>query len=425
LNKKNYVKTAKTVDELCFRGNLSSCSLLSRSSGFSGKASSWAKSREEQQESKNFAALGLDLLFGITHKKTLLIDSFALGSWVSGVDLLMIADSKCSVVAPGADINETLDLLIDMKNEYEQFLIAGTPHFLKFLIEEAIKRKIPLNKFKINILAGGESFTEDWRQYMNSLLGNTMYDDNTGFVFSAYGASDLGVTGVNETHESAQIRYSCMKNKKLREDIFGRFSSTLPMLFQYDPTKYFIEVNQKAELVFSNCDLKALMPLIRYNIHDVGGVVSYREMQDILKKNGVDLKLKAPLPFVFVVGRSDGTVNFVGSIVYPEYVHDALIKHSSIYELITGAFRISTKCDQNNNPYLQINIQLKESVNKTTTLQTKIKSILVDFFSELDNDFAQNISLIKSKTKKNPIRVSVYNNKSYPYIDGIKIKYVE
>lgn len=421
-DKENYIKMAKNLHDLCVNRDLSQCSLLARSSGYSGTSSTWAKSREEQQESKNFAAVCLDLLFDITHQKTLLIDSFALGSWVSGVDLLMIADAQCSIIAPGADIDDTLAIFTDLKDEFDQIIVAGTPPFLKLLIEEAVNKKIPVKEYKLHLLAGAEGFTEQWRQYMNQLLGNTHH--NKGFIYSAYGASDLGVTGVIETKDTVFLRDKCLTNKPLRKAIFKKYEPALPMLFQYDPTKYFIEVTKDDELVFSNGDLKAMMPLIRYNIHDIGGIYSYDEMQKLLQEHGIKMDISLPLPFVFVVGRSDGTINFVGTLIYPQYIYDAILKNKNLLKTTTNKFKLMAKTDKKNNPLVELHIQLRKGYAPSKKLSHEYLATLTKYFTELNNDFAKDFYFIKQKTKKNPFAVHLYQYEKYPFAKGIKVHYL-
>jgi len=36
-----------------------------------------------------------------------------------------------------------------------------------------------------------------------------------------------------------------MKNEKMKNEIFGKYAAAEPMLFQYDPTKFYIETNDK------------------------------------------------------------------------------------------------------------------------------------------------------------------------------------
>ncbi len=424
VNKQNYVKKAKKISDLCVNGSVADSGMLVRSSGYSGKSSTWAKSRKEQHGSRNFATLGLDLLYNTTKKKTLLIDSFALGSWVSGIDLLLVANAECTVVAPGADIDETLSIFNDLNKEYNQFIIAGTPHFIKYLAEEAIKKKINFKKHKVHFLIGGEYFTEEWRNYVNNLVGTTTKIDNNGHIFSGYGASELGITGVNETKESSYLRHLCLKNKKLRRALFGKFENVLPILFQYDPTKYHIIVNKKDELVFTMCDSHALMPLVKYNIKDIGGLISHDEMQQILEENGVKLDLKIPLPFVFVVGRTGGTVNFIGSPIYPNYIYDAMIGHKEIKSKFTGAFRLKAITDKKYNPILRIEIQLKKGFKVSRLMIGKLEKLFYTYFVNLDNDFRTNFELLKKETSRNPIKVYLYEHDEYPHKHTIKVRHV-
>ena len=60
----------------------------------------------------------------------------------------------------------------------------------------------------------------------------------------------------------------------------------IPTLFQYNPAGSFIEeINEEIVLTTKNAT-----PLVRYNIHDKGGIIKFREMEEILKKYGYDYK---------------------------------------------------------------------------------------------------------------------------------------
>jgi phenylacetate-CoA ligase len=403
ITKKNYVKKAKHLRDLCIDRDIGKCSLIGRSSGF---------------------ALGLDLLFGVNTKKTLLIDVFALGSWVSGVDILMVGDLKCAVVAPGADITEALSIFQDLQDEFDQFIFVGTPHFMKPLVETAIRKKINLKKKTVHLLLGAEPFTEEWRQYMHTQLGTSSHDDRKGYIFSAFGASDIGIAGINETVGSAKIRKICLKDHALRKEIFGKYEEILPHIFQYDPTKYFAETNKKDELIFSHADMGTMLPLMRYNIHDIGGIIKHKEMQALLKKHRCNVKIDVPFPFIFVTGRIDGTVNYDGILIYPEYIQEMIYGNPRIAKILTGTFKISKVYDKKHNPYLKVDFQLKKRIKTSKSLQNELHNLTEKFFYNQNPLFSTTFDFIRKSSGKSPIIVELYNHKEYPHKNGVKVHYV-
>ena len=419
--KKNYVKRAKDLKSRSVDGDLDACGFLARSSGYSGKSTTWGKSRKELEASKHFASAALDLFYNVTKKKTLVIDSFALGSWVSGVDLLYVMNGHTTIIAPGADIDESLSVFQDLYSEFDQVIIASTPHFMKAMVEEGVRRRVPFKKTTVHLILSAEAFPEEWRVHMHTLLGGRK---QKGTIYSAFGSSDLGVTGVNETKNSSALRALCLKNKKLRKEIYGKYSEILPHLFQYDPTKFLIETNEKQELIFTNCDQHALMPLIRYNIHDIGYVFRHDEMKEILKECGIRMRLEMPLPFVFVVGRSDGTVNFIGQLIYPEYIHKVLYSRQELRKLVTGIFKLRKEYDKNHNPFLHVDLHLQKGVSKSKKIERMFHHAVERFFLDLSSDFGVHFDLLQKKTKKHPLVVNIFEHDKYPHNDGIKVKYL-
>jgi phenylacetate-CoA ligase len=104
------------------------------------------------------------------------------------------------------------------------------------------------------------------------------------------------------------------------------------MLFQYNPLDYYIETDQNRELIVTINRLTVLSPRIRYNIHDLGGTVSFEQMLHHLGAHGLDPlgACRQPgrpvfrLPFLYLFGRSDQTISYMGANIYPEDVEQAL-----------------------------------------------------------------------------------------------------
>src|SRR3989344_602181 len=84
--KHSYVYTARELSTMCINGDYHNISMIVKSSGHSGRQCYWAKSHAEDDFGKNAISVGLDLNFGVHEKKTLVINGFILGSWVTGLN---------------------------------------------------------------------------------------------------------------------------------------------------------------------------------------------------------------------------------------------------------------------------------------------------------------------------------------------------
>jgi phenylacetate-CoA ligase len=110
------------------------------------------------------------------------------------------------------------------------------------------------------------------------------------------------------------------------------------MLFQYNPLDYHVESvtgeHGVPELLVTVARRTLLSPRIRYNVHDEGGALPYARVLEICREFGIDPLGDAPrpsggvhprLPFLFVRGRSDSTLSFMGANIYPEDVEAGLV----------------------------------------------------------------------------------------------------
>lgn len=138
-------------------------------------------------------------------------------------------------------------------------------------------------------------------------------------MISSYGASDLEINVGVETELTINLRRLCTKNRELCERLFER--ETAPMIFQYNALDYVIETNDVGELLFTIGRQTSAAPKIRYNLRDLGGVMSYRQLSTRLAENGVTIGNFAPrqskFPILFVFGRGDLTVPFYGAKSIP------------------------------------------------------------------------------------------------------------
>lgn len=292
---------------------------LDESSGSSGRPYTWVRSRRELTDVHRSLRLLARHLFG---PDLVTLNGFSMGAWATGTNVAAALASNGLIKSPGPDVDKILSVL-DLLGPDRTYLVAGYPPFLRHLIETAEARGFDWQRFRVHGVVGGEGMSEAQRAHLERRLRS---------VYSAYGASDLDIGVAAELPLSVWIRRQAAANPALARALFGS-EGRLPMLFQYNPLDYYVETNGAGELIFTVNRRCMLSPRIRYNIHDAGGAASFDAVLAICREFGLDPVAASQaetgirafrLPFLFVRGRSDSTLSFMGANIYPEDVEVAL-----------------------------------------------------------------------------------------------------
>src|ERR1043166_8726108 len=121
----------------------------------------------------------------------------------------------------------------------------------------------------MDLIVGGEGISEPLRAHLLKYFQT---------VISSYGASDLEINIGVETEMTINLRRLCMKDVELSRSLFGR--EMPPMIFQYNALDYVIETLPDGELVFTIGRQTSAAPKIRYNLHDLGDTMSYKQLRE-------------------------------------------------------------------------------------------------------------------------------------------------
>lgn len=395
MDKQNYI-LKYPIEKLT--ANLDDVYTVERSSGYSNISIFWPRLPEEDVLFPSYIEYAFVQFYNINVKRTLVVTTLALGTWVSGEKMaqaLRITAAKkkykLTVASPGANIEDTLEIIQTLSHKYEQTIIVGYPPFVKSVLEQGDRRGIAWKKLNIKIGLGGEGYSEKLREYFMQKIGAD--DKDLLAVSGGYGAADLGMTIGREYPLTVIIKKIAGKDNELAKALFK--STDIPALLQYNPASCYIEEHEK-ELLFT---IKAGIPVIRYNIHDRGGVIGYNEMVKVLKKFNYNISdlLKGynytekdvwRLPFFYVFGRSDGTVCVSGMNVYIENIEAAL--HSPETDLI-NSFKISKEVDNDKSEKLCIILELKNGVkvadNELEKLKGQYQEIFLKKLLEVNKDY--------------------------------------
>ncbi len=391
ITKENYISRHPLAD-LCRNGQLQACDMIATSSGSTGKPTFWTRFfTDELQIAVRFEQIFHDS-FHADSKSTLAVICFTLGTWVGGMfttnccRYLASKGYPITVITPGNNKEEILRVVQELGSAFEQVVLLGYPPFLKDVIDTGIARGVEWQQYQVKLVMAGEVFSEEWRSLVGERINSQKFCYDSA---SLYGTADAGVLG-NETPLSICIRRFLAENPDAAKALFGE--SRLPTLLQYDPISRFFEV-ENGTLFFTGDNG---IPLVRYNILDTGGIISYDAMLEFLAKWGFNPVAKLEnqggrgihqLPFVYVFGRSNFTVSYFGANIYPENVTVGL-EQPVIKEWVTGKFVLQVKEDADKNRFLSVVVELAPEVESSEEKTQAIANSILSQLKRLNGEFA-------------------------------------
>ena len=432
LTKQNYLKCYSLAD-FCRDGKIANCDMIAASSGSTGKPTFWLRFfTDELAIATRFEQIFYDSFFADT-KPTLAVICFALGTWVGGMfttNCCRYLSSKgypVTVISPGTNKTEILRVLSELSPNFEQTVLLGYPPFLKDVIDTAIAQGMDLKPHNIKFVMAGEVFSEEWR----NLVGERVGSQNPSYDFaSLYGTADAGVLG-NETPLSICIRQFLSQNPDAARNLFGE--SRLPTLVQYDPLNRFFEVIpnspdsnkqgiERGTLLFSGDNG---IPLVRYNILDNGGIITYDAMLQFLSEwgfNPVEILSNQRgirnLPFVFVFGRSNFTISYFGANIYPENIKVGL-EQPVISDWVTGKFVMQIQEDADKNSLLSVVVELAPKIEASEEKKQTVANSILAQLQRLNSEFA---NYVPAEYQTPQVRLLPMGEPEY-FPQGVKHRY--
>lgn len=379
-DKNAYVRVFST-GERCINGRIPAQHVIvDESSGSTGTPYNWVRSRAEVLHTRQSCSYFHRYYFG--NQPLFVINAFSMGAWATGVTVGAALEANGIVKSTGPDLDKILHTLRFFGPGY-RYLITGYPPFLKRLLDYGEEQGLDWSAYQLLGMVGGERMSEGLRRYLLRHFEK---------VLSGYGASDLEVGVAAESDLSIALRQLMEERTEVREALIGS-DHRVPMLFQYNPLDHYIEVNEQSELVVT-ITRPVLSPRIRYNVKDEGGIISYSELCRRLHRVGIDVQTLLPkgarwarLPFVYVFGRRDSTISYMGANIYPEDVEVGLF--ASVYASRLGAFCMELVEDKRTNevrPCIHVEVMDGEL---TDNLTQALQSTLLSKLSELNADFRQ------------------------------------
>ena len=410
--------------ERCLNGKLPlTGTTLDESSGSTGKPYNWARSDQERQHVRRMIAFFARYTFG--DEPLVVLNTFSMGAWATGLTMAIALEKRGLVKATGPDLDKVLDTMVELGPGY-RYLLVGYPPFLKVLMDEGTRRGMDWSQYDMQALLGGEGNSEALRDYLRRHFKT---------VYSGYGVTDVEIGLAAETPVCIALRRLARERPDVSQTLFGE-SDRSPMVFQYNPFFHHIGVNASRELLFTVTRHGTLLPKIRYNPHDEGGVLRDDELRSRLAALDIRLEDLAPpggrrlirMPYLFVFGRKDGTVSVMGANIYPEDVEAAIYSEPSFASRILS-WQLSVKEERPGETRPHVAIQLVRSDADAAeasdpAFRDQVARLLTDHLRHTNRDYREAFGEYPALM---PVLVDVWRRGEGPFAgteSRIKFKYV-
>jgi len=412
VSKSNYL-TAHSLKDLSWGGNFRNQHVISVSSGSTGEPFFWPRDRLLEQEVDTAYELLLKYGFEVNRHSSLLVVGYSMGMYVAGpftfASCLRVAENgyPLTIVTPGIDLRETIRVISRLAPQFDQIILAGYPPFIKDILDAGDRAGIPWKQYRVRFIFGAESFTEKWRDHM---LTRVRTEDELGSSSNTYGSADSAILGM-ETPLSIFVRRQTENNRELRTILFG--GERVPALFQYNPLFKYFEKLEDNSLVFTS---SAGLPLVRYSIGDTGGVITYSDVIEQLRRAGIKIPANMlakshKLPFVYLYDRADFTVYLYGVNIYVDNIKDAL-DVAVMANHFTGKFVMTTTTRRNFDQALTIHLEMSPSIQSSLKLKRLAEKNICETLRERNSEYNR---LFQAVGKKAMPRVKLHMNGEKKY----------
>lgn len=376
MDKETYIQRYSSADR-CLGGVIPSRGVMvDESSGSSGKPTSWVRGWREREVSKHTLQMAYHSVLG--GENAFVINAFALGAWATGLNVSMCLSEVTVMKSTGPDIDKIVHTIQEFGTA-PSYIVMGYPPFLKTLADDP---RIDWSRHDVSVAYGGEGMSESMRDYLLRSFRD---------VYGSYGASDLEINIATENELTVTLRKLILERDDLRKALVWTDLGVTPMLFQYNPLAYYIETNELRELVITLARPTNISPRIRYNIHDVGHVLSYAELLGILDEHGVRGRLgsvrpRIQLPFLFHYGRSDMSIDYFGANVTPDSVREVLEGIDALAPVL-HTFRLRSYEDEANDQRMSIEVELVAGAPNDLDAEA-IRDETLGRLADMNRDFA-------------------------------------
>ncbi|GIF22465.1 phenylacetate-CoA ligase [Actinoplanes tereljensis] len=412
-DKVSYV-AAYPEEQRCWGGRLAIAgSVVDESSGSSGRPYNWVRSRRELRTVHKNLAGYTTLVF--PSRRRFVINAYSMGAWATGTNTGIAMARVAMVKNTGPDLDKIIDTLRHFGPGFD-YVITAYPPFLKHLLDRMDADGFPWAGYRLSALVGGEGMTEALRDYLEQRFDK---------VRSGYGASDLTIGMAGETDFTVWLRRRLRTDAGLRAALLGPDEHRLPMIFQYNPLETYLETTPDQEILCTINTTAVLNPKVRYNIGDEGRLLPF---DVVMRAAGPEAEAawrvdRMRLPLLFLFGRKDSTVSYMGANIYPQDVEYGLYTGNPMAHLIES-FRLclEERADLEARPTVDVQLRGTSTPDERRELADLCRAGLLRYLAGVSRDFAESLAEDPSAAD---LRVRVHDHGDGPFhgTDG-KIKNV-
>ncbi len=397
IDKNNYV-SLNSLEDMSWDGTLDMARYVSTSSGSTGMPYFWPRGLAQDVIAGSIMRKVHEDIFDSKRGTTLFVDSFALGTWIAGLEFYNAArwtadaGSKIVITTPGIDKTEAINQIKRLASSFSRIVLGGYPPFIKDIIEQGTISGIVWKDIDMRLLFAGEAVSEFWRSRVLELIGKR--DDYFASV-NVYGMADIGVVA----HDTP---LSCMVRRHLpasRDNEIPASSEVLGM-YQYDPARrYFQVVGESSIIITANSGL----PLIRYDTRDSGGILGREAVVERMPSTFFDEARKHKIslngwkiPFVYLHGRKDLSISLYALNIYVENIKHAL-ERSLFNDLLSGLFIMQVGHTDNLDQQFEITIELARDSEPSVALTESLVKEIVENLCKLNSEYAKLHSVVGAR----------------------------
>lgn len=349
------------------------------SSGRGGRSYGFRLTAREQHEEAWFSIdLGLQDVFGVDEKPTLLVNCLPMG---------VVFRSRAVAVA-NVSVREDMacSILRDVGLGFQQTLLCTDPLFVRRLLDEAQAVGVDWHALNTSVIVGEEVLVEAQRDYIAARMGIDVEKDPHRLVGSSFGVGELGLNLLFETRETIRMRRAMRTQPALAQVLCGAAAvDAMPSVFCYNPLRTYLEIlNPDAsgfgELCITLLDPHAVIPLPRYATGDLGRLI---DPPDTSKAAAMAGTSPPWLPLVAIQGRIKDRASGLPSV---ESIKELLYLDHAIADQLSGAFRLA----KNDSGRVRLTLQANTSAAVTPVLHTQLLELCARHgLADLDVDLLE------------------------------------
>ena len=323
MTKESYIKK-HDEKSVCRGGVLPDQAKFDTSSGTTGEPTIWIRNETDYKLVLNNLRIKLDALY--PGKEIIFINAFAMGPWATGTTLHDMVAPHYYHFSPGTQkdsIKAYIKKMAKLKNGPKtQYILAGYPPFVEEILGELQQEKNVhfggKNGIHLGAFVGGQGMSEITR--------TNIMDKGADIVLSGYGATDLDLNIATEDPLTIRIKRLAEQHPTMLEELFGSSRNKPSFWGRWDPRQYHVSVTpdegqKKGTLSFTCLRKTRSSPRIRYDLGDVGEVMTIDELVAVAKKYDPSLDIteaKLKFPVMFVWGRESVAIFRGANIAYDE-----------------------------------------------------------------------------------------------------------